>query len=203
MARPALTTDALDAMRQRLVAAALDVYRQAGLEALSFRRLADVMGLSHTLPYRYFAHKEALLVAMRVHCTQQFEAFVRARENVDAGWTAQLDSVAAAYVAFVQDDPQAYQLIFTTEQPPPDRYPALLAARRALFDHIVDVLAGGVDDGAIRGEPRQLAHLFWVSFHGLMTLHVANQLVHGQTLHDLVTPLMRRLLGADAAATGA
>ena len=42
-------------MRCQLVDAGLALYRSAGLEAVSLRRLADAVGISHTLPYRYFA----------------------------------------------------------------------------------------------------------------------------------------------------
>ena len=201
MPRAQLTAAEENAMRRRLADAALAIYRTEGLEALSFRRLADAMGLSHTLPYRYFPHKEALLMAMRVDCTLHFEQFVRQREIVQAPLLERIRSIAAGYVDYVQRNPADYLLIFATNQPPPDQYPELLAARRSLFDHIVEVLALCVRAGELKGEPRQLAHQFWIALHGLMTLHVANQLVHGYTLEQLVAPLVERML--EAAGTAA
>jgi len=102
MPRAQLTSAEEDLMRRRLADAALEIYRAEGLEALTFRRLADAMGLSHTLPYRYFAHKEALLVAMRVDCTVRFERFVREQEEVDAPLLQRIRSIAAAYVEFAR-----------------------------------------------------------------------------------------------------
>lgn len=198
MPRAQLTAAEEDAMRRRLVDAALGVYRAEGLEALSFRRLADAMGLSHTLPYRYFAHKEALLVAMRVACTQQFERYVREREPLSAPPLERIRAIAAGYVEYARGSAAEYLLIFSTHQPPPDRYPELLAARRDLFDHAVEVLALCVQAGDLHGEPRQLAHEFWIALHGLMTLHVANQLVHGRSLDQLVGPLVERMIGLAA-----
>ncbi len=203
MPRVQLTTAEEDAMRRRLADAALAIYRAEGLEALSFRRLADAMGLSHTLPYRYFPHKEALLMAMRRDCTLHFEHFVREREAVDAPLLQRIRSIAAGYVDYVRRNPADYLLIFATNQPPPDQYPELLAARRGLFDHIVEVLALCVRAGELKGEPRQLAHQFWIALHGLMTLHVANQLVHGCTLEQLVAPLIEHMLEAAGAAVPA
>lgn len=200
MARPQLTSAAEAAMRQRLADAALAIYRGEGLEALTFRRLADAMDLSHTLPYRYFPHKEALLMAMRRDCTLHFEQFVREREAVQAPLLERVRSIADAYVEYVRGHPADYLLIFSTEQPPPDQYPELLAARRGLFDHVVDVLALCVQAGVLAGEPRQLAHQFWIALHGLMTLHVANQLVHGYSLEQLVAPLVEHMLDAAAPA---
>ena len=141
MARAQLSPETVNAMRQKLLALALAIYRAEGLDAISFRRLAEAAGISHTLPYRYFDSKEALLVALRVLCTQRFEAHVRACEAVTAPPAFRIRSVAEAYVSFVEKHAAEYQLIFSTHQPPPDQYPELLAARRSLFDHAALLLA--------------------------------------------------------------
>lgn len=195
MARPQLSSEAVDAMRQRLVDAALVIYRDKGLEAVSFRGLADAVGLSHTLAYRYFADKEALLTALRVDCTRRFEAFVRARESVDAPLPARVRSIAMGYVDFAREYPDEYLLIFATDQPSPANYPELLAARRSLFEHAVEAVAEGIASGELQGNAREIAHAFWISLHGMMTLHAANQLVHGLRLEQLVEPVIARLLG--------
>lgn len=199
MARAQLSPETILAMRQRLLALALDIYRAEGLDAISFRRLAVAAGISHTLPYRYFDSKEALLVALRVVCTQRFEAHVRTREQTAAPLIQRIRSVAEGYASFVQQHPADYQLIFSMHQPSPDLYPELLAARHSLFDHAVEVIQAGIDDGLLRGDARALTHLFWLSLHGLMSLHVAGQLVHGCRLDDLIEPLIARIIGSEAA----
>lgn len=195
MARPQLSSEAVNAMRQRLVDAALAIYREKGLEAVSFRGLADAVGLSHTLAYRYFADKEALLTALRVDCTHRFERFVRERESVDAPLPARVHSIAMGYVEFARRHPDEYLLIFATNQPSPANYPELLAARRSLFEHAVEAVAEGIASGELQGDAREIAHAFWISLHGMMTLHAANQLVHGLRLEQLVEPVIARLLG--------
>ena len=139
-------------------------------------------------------------MALRVVCTQRFEAHVRAREAVTAPLPLRIRSVAEAYVDFVAQHGSEYQLIFSTHQPPPDQYPELLAARRSLFDHAIEVVQAGIDDGLLHGDARALTHLFWLSLHGLMSLHVAGQLVHGCALGDLIEPLIARIIGSDAPA---
>ncbi|WP_293374557.1 TetR/AcrR family transcriptional regulator [Nevskia sp.] len=198
MARAQLSSETVTATRQKLLALALDIHRAEGLDAISFRRLAEAAGISHTLPYRYFESKEALLVALRVVCFQRFETHVREREKVTAPLPLRIRSVAEAYVSFVEQHPAEYQLIFSTHQPPPDQYPDLLAARRSLFDHAIEVVQAGIDDGLLHGDARALTHLFWLSLHGLMSLHVGGQLVHGCGLSDLIEPLVARIIGSDA-----
>jgi hypothetical protein len=94
-------------------------------------------------------------------------------------------------------------LIFATPQPPPQRYPELLAARISLFEHSVALVQECITAGLIQGNARELAHAVWAALHGLLTLHVANQLVHGYTLQQLVAPTIHRILGFDASDTNA
>jgi AcrR family transcriptional regulator len=201
MARPQLTSVEVSATRARLTALAVDLYVKEGLAALSFRRLADMAGISHTLPYRYFEHKEALLVAVRVECMERFNRFVREREVPTSAPAQRLRNIARAYVEFVGLYPDEYEMILSTHQPPPDRYPDLMAACRNFFDHAIEAVQEGIDSGLLRGDARRLTHLFWVSLHGLTILHVSGQLVHGCGVDELVEPLMQRLIsGVERAA---
>jgi AcrR family transcriptional regulator len=196
MPRAQLTTDELDSMRTRLCAAAFELYREEGLEALTFRRLAESAGISHTLPYRYFENKDAMLAYMRTDGMQRFERSVRLAEQAASTLLERVRAVALAYVAFAQSYPADYQLIFASHQPSPERYPALLSARRSLFDHTVDLVQQCIDQGELEGGARELAHTCWISLHGLMMLHTASQLVHGYDLDALVEPLIDHILSA-------
>lgn len=185
-------------MRSRLAAAALELYRGEGLEAISFRRIADATGISYTLPYRYFENKDALLARMRAEALGRFEDMIRTREAQADGEVAKVHAVADAYIAFAREYPADYLLIFSSHQPPAERYPELLAARRKVFDHAVDVVQRCIDKGLLQGDARDLAHGFWVTMHGMMMLHSAGQLVHGRELEELSGPLIDRLLAAAA-----
>jgi AcrR family transcriptional regulator len=205
MARNSLSHAEVESMRKRFCAAALAMFREGGLDAVTFRGLADAAGASHTLPYRYFENKDALLASVRVMCFEQFEEFVRAREEAvgvrEGATTLNLDRVLAvmdAYVEFVFQHPVEYSLIFVTPQPPPQRYPELLAARRRLFEHSVQLVQRCIDEGAVHGDARQITHAVWGSVHGLLSLHVANQLVHGCRIEELVRPTIFRILGLPA-----
>lgn len=203
MGRPLLTTEAVDQMRLQLVIAALDIYREDGIEAVSFRRLAEAVGVSHTLAYRYFTDKDALLTAMRVECTRRFERFVRAREFVEGTLLDRVRSVARAYIGYVKTHAEEYLLIFMPAQVAPSESAELLEARRSLFEHAVEAVAECVAAGILHGDPREIAHAFWVTLHGMMTLHVGHQLVHGRTLDQLVEPILARLLEQAASASPA
>ncbi len=185
-------------MRTRLCVAALSMFREGGIDAVTFRGLADAAGASHTLPYRYFENKDALLASVRVMCFDEFERFVRAREATATSELGRVFAVMDAYVDFVLQHPVEYTLIFVTAQPPPQRYPELLAARRRLFEHSVELVQRCIDEGVVAGDAREITHAVWGSVHGLLTLHVANQLVHGCRIEELVRPTINRILGLPA-----
>jgi AcrR family transcriptional regulator len=198
MARNALTVVEVDSMRSRLCEGALEIFREGGLEAVTFRALADAVGVSHTLPYRYFENKDAMLASVRVMCFAQFERFVRQREAAQRSSLNRVLAVLEGYVDFVLQHPVEYSLIFATAQPPAQRYPDLLAARQSVFEHCVELVQRCLDERVITGDARDLTHMVWGALHGLLTLHVANQLVHGRTLEELVWPTISRLLGLSA-----
>lgn len=199
MARPELSLQYRDDMRRRMAAAALRIVLEQGGEALSLRSLAEAVGISHTLPYRYFRNKDALMAQLRCDAVECFEARVHA---ADAGLEAplpRLEALFRAYIEFARRHPGEYRLIFSSEQPPPDRHPALLAARRRMFDHAEGIVQACIDAGLMQGQAREIAHTYWIALHGLMTLHVAHQLVHGYTLETLAPALLKRLLGTVSA----
>ncbi len=198
MARNALSAVEVDTMRSRLCDASLAIFREGGLQAVTFRALADAVGVSHTLPYRYFENKEDLLANVRVLCFARFEEFVRRRESGVKGTLKQVFAVLDGYRDFVLEHPVEYSLIFATAQPPPQRYPELLAARRRLFEHSVGLVQRCIDDGILAGDAREITHSVWAGLHGLLTLHVANQLVHGRTLEQLIRPMILRVLGLNS-----
>lgn len=196
MARPSMNPEEVETMRSRLAAAALELYRSEGLDAISFRRIADATGISYTLPYRYFENKDALLARMRVEALGRFEQTIRSHEaRADSG-LARIHAVADGYIAFALEHRADYLLVFASHQPPAERYPELLAARRQVFDHAVEVIQDCIDAGLLHGDARDLAHAFWVTMHGAMMLHSVGQLVHGRELEEIRRPLIDRLLAS-------
>ena len=194
MPRPQLSDDELEKVRSRLSRAALDIFCAEGLEAVSFRRIGEATGTSHTMAYRYFPNKEALLVRMRIEAMADFRALVMASDSSDGSSAERLLGFARGYVRFAVERREEYLLVFATDQPPPSDYPELLSERQSLFDLAVARVQHCIDEGLIGGDALPVAHTFWVGLHGLMTLHAANQLVHGMDFDAVLPALIERLL---------
>ena len=105
-----------DRLRDELLAAALVLFMEGGLEAVTMRAVATRVGVSAMTPYRYFEDKGHLLRGIWQHM-------------LGAAWQAMLaasqglgdirDRVRAQINAFIdywEANPQHYRLVYMTEQ---------------------------------------------------------------------------------------
>ena len=96
-------------LRPALLGAAAKILEKKGRDAISLRDLARRAGVSHNAPYRHFADRQALLVALAE------EGFaLLAAELRDKPWREQ----AVAYVRFALANPERFSLMFTRAVPP-------------------------------------------------------------------------------------
>lgn len=176
--------------RDELVAAAIQRYRSGGPTAVSFRQIARDAGISHMQPYRFFRNKADLLAAMRTHCFQELLGVIRKADRTSDRPLARLYAITSGAFTHLFARPADYRLMFAMNQPNPREFAELVAARQAVYEHLRSVVQAGVELGELRGDPDDVLHLAWAVSHGLFTLHVSNQLLHGRELDALVQPAL-------------
>ena len=197
MPRVALSHDEIASMRESIADAAMELVRDHGPEAVSFRRIAAKLGCSHTTPYRYFASKDEIIVALRARAFRAFGAkLTRAIRDVEAPAAERLRSLVAAYVGAAMADPDAYRLMLDLNQGNANGEPELLAAKEGALGTCREVVAAAVAAGELpRGtDPNLVAHVFWSGAHGLVSLALAQQLVLGCSLDQLVDVMAETLV---------
>ncbi|MBY8966733.1 TetR/AcrR family transcriptional regulator [Algiphilus sp. NNCM1] len=176
--------------REALIQSALGRYREAGMSAVSFRRVAQDIGISHMQPYRFFESKAALLAAMRAQCFREVLGVIQAADPIDVPPLQRLYAITADTFTYLFRRPMDYRLMFALNQPPPTDDAELAASRAAVYQHLRAVVVAGVDSGSLHGDPDDILHLAWAMSHGLFTLHVSGQLMHGRSLDALVQPAL-------------
>lgn len=185
-----------------IVATALEVLAEDGLQALSLRKVARRAGVSHNAPYMHFDDKNALLAAIADEGFRELEAAMRRTlESGEAGSREQLVRLGEAYVAFARARPQHLQVMFADlrDAGPPR------AASRGTFELLVDTVAAGQERGTVAaGDPRELATALWSLVHGFATLRNASRLgaalIGRGSPEGFERPLLERLVrgfGAD------
>src|SRR5262249_45298873 len=127
-----LTGDDVETVRAEIGEAAARLYAKGGLEAISMRDLAKVIGRSPMGLYRYFRDRDEIIAYLR---TDAFTLFSETLERAfDSGGDAfaRARHVGRAYLDFALAHPESYRLMFDMHQPDDARYPVLaVAAERA------------------------------------------------------------------------
>lgn len=165
-------------LRQALIDAALAIIAEDQDAAnVSLREVARRVGVSQAAPYRHFADKDALLVAV---AEEGFQRLLRALQ-VDAGSDpdplARLQASGVAYVKFAIAHPAHYRVMFSTFRVEQGNDSSLNAVAGETFAVMVDMISAGQAVGAIQPDnPRKLAWVTWSLVHGLALLLIDHQL---------------------------
>jgi len=106
------------ALREALVAEALDELEAGGPDSLSLRAVAGAVGVSKTAPYRHFIDKHDLMIALAAEgfgmLAEQLEK--AAADSPSAGpedFAVRLRSLFRAYLEFARARPGLYRLMFS------------------------------------------------------------------------------------------
>ena len=143
--------------------------------ALTLRKVAARVGVSHGALYRHFADRDALLDAV---AARGFGELAAAAEGA-----ADAASFVDAYVGFAEDAPALYALMMSR---PHGRFEgALGGAARGLIGAVRTALGTASDDDLFRT---------WMILHGGLTLHGAGVTMprDGADLRAFLTRLIER-----------
>ena len=194
MVRPTQSKTDFERARAETLDAAIQLFKDGGEAAVSFRNLAKQLGYSVMKPYRYFpGGKDELLAMIKAQSLNDFAAWQsKTLEEYEGDPNLFLEAFVEAYVTFALDDPTRFRIMFE-QNSNPDRFPelqfAIDNARAVVLDGMMRVNELGISSG----DPVKDAQLFWVSIHGLLTLHFSGQLAVGKSLEEFLPFLIHAL----------
>ncbi|HEY2791802.1 MAG TPA: WHG domain-containing protein [Micromonosporaceae bacterium] len=186
-----------------LSAAALELARSGGPEAVVLREAARQVGVSATAAYRHFDNHDALMESVKLEC--QVELVGRMENELLAGdpqKDPQLEAVrrlyalGRAYISFARTEPGLFRTAFCRSTHPKDEQwaqmleaPGFLALLRTLDDM--------VDTGLLAPERRPGAELVaWSGVHGLSVLILDGPLgaLPNQVIEQLIARVQEGIL---------
>jgi AcrR family transcriptional regulator len=178
-------------LREALVQAAMAQVERHGPEAISLSALAKTLGVSQPAPYRHFADREALLVAVAAQGFRLFSADLKAAAAAPSAETALL-RMARAYVAFGGGHGGLYRLMFASRVMPnaPADSELHVASQESL-----DLLLGALEPSPVPLARERRALGIWAGLHGVVMLMDQGLLlgaVAGVPLDDLVEDIVAR-----------
>src|SRR5262252_2831014 len=181
------------ALREALIAEALQVIAEHGEAALSLRDLARRLGVSHAAPQRHFPSLDALQGAIAEEGFGLLAATVADAVDSSASPVDRLADAGWAYVRFALDHPNHFRVMFSgrlsQSQPPPPLQTVMSRAYSVLFGTIeAGQGAGQIADG----DATELAIAAWAQVHGLASLLIERQL--GPPSTTAAMPKVRRAI---------
>ena len=164
--------------RSRIMDAARDLFAREGYDAVSMRRIAEVIEYSPTAIYVHFRDKQDLLFQI---CQSDFvalaEGVVELQKVKDP--VERIKRMGHAYIRFGVKHPNHYRLMFMTRM---DLPPEVILkdenhgkVDRDSYALLCQSCQEAIDQNRIRPEYRDadlVAQLFWSAVHGLTSLHI-------------------------------
>jgi AcrR family transcriptional regulator len=200
--RAALSSDEVQAFRDRICDAAARLFAERGYEAVTLRSIAAEVGCSAMTPYRYFAGgKDEIFAVVRAASFREFADLSEASaEGIEDPWQRLLAG-GRAYIRFALERPDQYRLMFELTQPHSD-HPEVVREGERAWAPLRDNVQRAIDAGLLAGDPQTVAHVFWAGVHGLVSLHLAGKLQVGRSIEDLIEPVLTTLALGNAGAAG-
>ena len=171
MGRKPQSDEAVEAMRARVIDAALAILARDGRAGLSARRLAADVGASTKVVYDYFGGMGGVVEAVYARCFSELETAMRAADDASQPPAKRVHAVMSAYRDYGLAMRDRFELMYgrpvaTLAPTPRDR-----DAARGSLDVVADILeATGCSD------PRAEAYRVWAALHGAVALEVTGWL---------------------------
>jgi AcrR family transcriptional regulator len=162
--------------RLMIVAAARELGRTEGWDAVTMRRLADEIEYSSNFAYRYFTGRDDILLAVvrdgfaRLRDAMAADADSATPARKQAGPAGAVHRAANAYIDFALAEPELYQLMYGlggVRVPTADTF----VDGQAIGDLLIGILTEAGDTDAVNHVLQM-----WATVHGLIALLAVGRL---------------------------
>jgi AcrR family transcriptional regulator len=164
------------------VEAALQLVAEKGVQGLTLREAARRVGVSQAAPYRHFADKKELLLAVgEAGFRAMHEDILKEVAKAPTAPPARLSAIGVAYVRFAAERPALFRVMFGQELARADGSPSAEQSAMMVFQELVAEILRGQGSGDFRSDdPLGLAVGCWSIAHGLAVIFVEGLLERRQ-----------------------
>lgn len=164
--------------REEILAVALKLFSEHGMQAVTTRQIASAVGISQPSLYAFFPNKQALETEVGTRAFEELTS--RITEGLDALKRGSCDirDLGKIYVDFGLAHPDAYRLAFMVEKPSSvaavnGSEDPILAAGLKAFYLLREAVTFSFGARLKEGELELLAQSLWAALHGLVSLLLA------------------------------
>ncbi len=183
-------------LRAALLAEGAAMIAEGGAASVTMRALGRRLGVSRAAPYRHFADKTALLVAVAAAGFDRLRSRLPTiEEGAPRSGVERLRRMGEEYVRFALENPAHYRLMYGKEALTREDQPELREAAIALFEQLVGVIQAHQRSGGIkRQDPRAQAYVAWSAVHGLASLWIEGHILATDDIDGLIRQTTRTVL---------
>ena len=103
-------------LRSELLTAAATLFERGGLDAVTIRAVANLVGVSAMTPYNYFEDKAHLMQGLCLQVIGHALEAIRAASRDAPDARERIRRSVGAFIAYWEANPQHYKLVYMTEQ---------------------------------------------------------------------------------------
>ncbi|WP_316828705.1 TetR/AcrR family transcriptional regulator [Pedobacter miscanthi] len=175
----------------------MDILKSEGWEAVSIKKIADIMEYSSPAIYSYFPSKEAILIALSQKGFMMLNNFIKQELDVTATSRERMEKFLFAYIQFALKENELYHLMYSTGKNAEDvgkSFPGL-----ATFINLFrKEMEGLLNDAELSEETFRVNYLISISFaHGFVALNsyfkdidpATNSLVLNKAIKEIIATM--------------
>lgn len=179
-------------LRELILDAAQEIIDGQGLAGLSAREIARRIGYSPGTIYNMFANLDDVVLNVEARVLDALEKRLSEAQQTGGAANGQIIRIAHAYLAFTQEKPRLWNLLFEHHMPAGVDLPAWYQQKlEGLMGHVERALAPHFGPGR---EPdlQRASRVLWAGVHGITSLSTADKLsvvtteTAGRLIDDLV-----------------
>ena len=182
--------------RVNILDAALRIVKEDGWQALSMRKIADMIEYTAPIIYEYFANKEAILQELTKQGHQLLSKALLTAKSKHRLPATQLEAMWMAYWDFAFAEKELYQLMFGVEMSCcifEKQFPEIQNPADLLWDVTKELMGGEPSEDEIC----RRYYTFWSVVHGLISINIvrkgASDEINMQILKDAITGIINTI----------
>lgn len=179
--------------REEITAAALQIVREGGGNALTARALGERLGSSARPIFTVFRSMEEVQGQVRSAARELYNAYVEEALSENEGDVPRFKCVGQQYIRFAVSEPKLFQLLFMREQEKMPDFQNILPLIETNYEGIL--ISIEEEYGVDRQLSRRLYQHLWVYTHGIATLCATRMCgFSGEEIGIMLTEVCRSLL---------
>src|SRR5690242_19290967 len=169
------STHTPEQLRQLILDAAQSIIEANGLAGLSAREIARRIGYSPGTIYNMFQNLDDVVLHMEARVLDALDERLMAA-LADGPPEEKVSRLAEAYLAFTQERPKLWNLLFEHYMPADSQAPAWYQQKLELLMSRVETAMAPLFPSEAEAERHRAARVLWAGVHGITSLATANKL---------------------------